>query len=169
MVPARDASPQPSQAVRDALAACRFTVGGRPGGAYGGVLQRGAGLAVGVVPAEARARRVTQPGCLSLNSLGGGLRPRLLRAAGGVRGAATYPRGAGPRVPHRARDLRGAMWCRPRHDKKSGAGRGGMPGPGHMDGTLFALTRPCQALPAFANHGWSWRRKMAAISSADTP
>jgi hypothetical protein len=54
-------------------------------------------------------------------------------------------------------------------DKKSGAGRAGCARPRSRGRTLLALTRPCQALPAFANHGWSWRRKMAAISSADTP
>jgi hypothetical protein len=149
---------------------------------------RGAGLAVGVVPAEARARRVTQLGCLSLNSLGGGLRPRLLRAAGGARGAAIYPRGAGRGLPTGPGTCeapcgaspgtapRGILGKSPRGiafgevDKKSGAGRAGCARPRSRGRTLLALYPAVPGpLPAFANHGWSWRRKMAAISSADTP
>jgi hypothetical protein len=149
----------------------RFTVGGRPGGAYGGVLRRGAGLAVGVVPAEARARRVTQLGCMSLNSLGGGLRPRLLRAAGGARGAAIYPRGAGRGLPTGPGTCeapcgaspgtapRGILGKSPRGiacgevDKKSGAGRAGCPAPVTWTDAPRAL--PGRARP-FASLRQSW-------------
>jgi hypothetical protein len=81
---------------------------------------------VGVVPAEARARRVTQPGCLSLNSLGGGTTAAPSPRGWGSPRRRNLPPWSGPLAPHQARDRRGAMWCRPRHDKKSGAGRGGM-------------------------------------------
>ena len=119
--------------------------------------QRGEELPVGVVLTAARARRVTQPGCLSLDSLGGGLRPRLLRgAAGGACGAAIRPRGKGRGLPTGPGTCEAPCRCRPRHDKKSGAGRC-MPGPGHVDGRCSRLPGPCRALPAFANHDWSWR------------
>ena len=49
---------------------------GGPAGAYGGVLQRGAGLPVGVVPAAARARDVARGAEIAR------LRMPLLRAAG---------------------------------------------------------------------------------------
>lgn len=164
----------------------RFTVGGRPGGAYGGVLRRGAGLAVGVVPPEARACNTT--GLPVAERSRRGLRPRLLRAAGSPRRRNLPPGGAGRGLPTGPGTCeapcgaspgtapRGILGKSPRGiacgevDKKSGAGRAGYARPRSRGRTLLALYPAVPGpLPAFANHGWSWRRKMAAISSADTP
>jgi hypothetical protein len=127
--------------------------GARPG-ARGGVLRGGEELRVGVVPAEARARRVTQSGCLSLNSLGGGLRPRLLFSArlgepaapqsAPVERAAGSPPGQGPArrhvVPAQARqEIRG--WA-----------CGVRPAPV----TWTDATRAYPAVPGFASLRQSW-------------
>jgi hypothetical protein len=54
---------------------------------------------VGVVPAEARARRVTQPGCLSLNSPGGGTTAAPSPRGWGSPRRRNLPRGAGRGLP----------------------------------------------------------------------